>query len=127
MQMPLSEFFSCASCKPFSDCFVPMVAGLVGGSVQFLKSKNYSFIAFASGMTSSLSVAMVFCWFAKDITWFSNRQSTVNGVSWILGISSSWVIDVAIPKIREMLLSRIEKWTEKWTDTEKEKDKEVNK
>lgn len=90
-----------------------MIAGLVGGSVQFLKSKNYSFIAFASGMISSVSVALVFCWVAKDFKWLNDRQNTVNAIAWGLGISSSWIIDVAIPKIRNAFLSRAEKEVEK--------------
>lgn len=103
------DFFNCSYCQPFSDCSVPMIAGLIGGSVQYLKSKNYSAVSFATGMLSSLSVATIFCWVSKDFKWFQERQNTVNAIAWVLGISSTWIIDVAIPKIRNAALKRAEK------------------
>ena len=97
----------CLPCV-FSECAVPCVVGVIGGAVQVFRSKNYSVAGFCFGLLSSFFVALVFCLVSKDYSFFAGHQNTVNAISGLLGVSSHWVLDVLLPRIRQAILKKAE-------------------
>lgn len=97
----------CLPCV-FSECAVPCVVGVIGGAVQVFRSKNYSVAGFCFGLLSSFFVALVFCLVSKDYAFFTDRQNTVNAIAGLLGVSSHWVLDVLLPRIRQAILKKAE-------------------
>lgn len=97
----------CLPCV-FSECAVACVVGVIGGAVQVFRSKNYSVSGFCFGLLSSFFVALVFCLVSRDYEFFNGRQNTVNAIAGLLGVSSHWVLDVLLPRIRAAILKKAE-------------------
>ena len=111
--MTVIEAINCPACKPFADCLAPMLIGFLGGVIQIIRSKNYSFKIFVAGVFSSIFVALIICLVGKDTTWFENKQGILLSICGISGTASNWICDVVFPKFLKKIFDRAGKEIDK--------------